>query len=56
MRPFLEWLAAHVEPYVSFRWVIGVVLGAMGMQSLLALLLFVRDVRRPAPELGAREQ
>jgi hypothetical protein len=35
MRDFLDFLARWVEPYVSYRWVIAVIFGAMLVSDLL---------------------
>lgn len=45
-----------VEPYVSFRWLLGVVLGAMALQSLLATFFFLRELAGPVRERTAREE
>lgn len=49
-------LAVDVEPYVSFRWLMGVVLGALALQSLLATFFFLRELAGPVRERSVREE
>lgn len=56
MGALLDWLSTHVEPYLSFRWLLGGVLGALALQSLLSTLLMLRDLARPGAPLPPREQ
>ncbi len=55
MGALLGWFATHVEPYLSFRWLIAGVLGALTLQSLLATLFVLRDLARPGTPLPPRE-
>lgn len=56
MGALLDWLSTHVEPYVSFRWLLGGVLSALALQSLLATFFTLRDLARPGAPLPPREQ
>jgi hypothetical protein len=46
----------NVEPYVSFRWLVAGVFGAMGVQALLALWLQIRDLARGGNARSPREE
>jgi hypothetical protein len=52
----VERFTTDVEPYVSFRWLLGVVLGAMALQSLLATFFFLRELAGPVHERSARDE
>jgi aminoglycoside/choline kinase family phosphotransferase len=56
MRALLDWLAQFVEPYVSYRFLLGLALAAIFFSDLLATLLWLRDLGRAAPDASAREQ
>jgi len=56
MIALLDWLAANVEPYLSFRWLVAILFLAMAVQSLLALVLNLRDLQRGVGDLAPREQ
>ncbi len=56
MIPLLDWLAANVEPYVSFRWLVAGLFLALAVQALLALLLNLRDLQRGAGAMAPRER
>ncbi len=56
MRALIEWLAAHVEPYVSFRYLLGMVFGAMLVHWIVARLLWLRDLARPGGETSERDR
>jgi len=56
MRALLDWLAQFVEPYVSYRFLLGLVLSAIFFGDLLATILWLCDLGRAAPGASAREQ
>ena len=56
MRDFLDFLARWVEPYVSYRWVIAMIFGAMLVSDLLGTWLWLRDISKAAPDATPREQ
>lgn len=56
MRALIEWLAVNVEPYLSFRYLLGLVFGAMFVHWLVMTVLWVRDVGRPIPGATERER
>ena len=56
MTAFFDWMAVNVEPFVSFRWLVAALFGAMGVQALLALVLNLRDLSHGAAALSPREQ
>lgn len=56
MTALLDWLAANIEPYVSFRWLVAALFAAMGVQALLAFGLQLRDWSRGAGTRPPREQ
>lgn len=56
MTGFFDWMAANVEPYVSFQWLVAGLFCAMGVQALLAVALNLRDLARGAGSLSPREQ
>jgi hypothetical protein len=56
MRGLLDWLARFVEPYVSYRFLLGLVLSAIFFSDLLGTILWLRDLGRAGPEATPREQ
>src|SRR6185436_10518962 len=56
VRDFLDFLARWVEPYVSFRWMVAMIFGAMLVSDLLGTWLWLRDVSKAAPDATPREQ
>jgi hypothetical protein len=56
MRARIEWLAAHVEPYFSYRYLLGLVFGAMFVHWLVTTILWMRDLGRPVPGATQRER
>ncbi len=56
MRDLLEFLARWVEPYVSFRWLLALVLGGMFVSDLLGTWLWLRDIGRPQPGDSPRDR
>jgi len=49
-------LATDVEPYSWFRWLLGIVLGALALQSLLATFFSLRELAGPVRERSPREE
>jgi hypothetical protein len=56
MRGLLDWMARFVEPYVSYRFLLGLILTAIFFGDLLATILWLRDLGRAAPGATPREQ
>ena len=56
MRELIDWLADHVEPYVSFRYMLGIVFSAMFFQWLVSNALWLRDAARSRATASPREQ
>jgi uncharacterized protein involved in cysteine biosynthesis len=56
MRALLEWLSQHVEPYLSFRFVLWMVFTAMTVQALLATVFWLRDLSKVPVAATPREQ
>jgi len=54
MRGLVDWLAAHVEPYVSFRFLLTLIFTGMFVQWVAASWLWIRDVTRS--RAGATER
>src|SRR5262252_8838554 len=55
MRDLLDFLARWVEPYVSFRWLLALVLGGMFVSDLIGTWLWLREIGRPQPGDSPRE-
>ena len=49
-------LAADVEPYSWFRWLLAIVLGAMAFHSLLVTFFFLRELAGEVHERSPREE
>jgi hypothetical protein len=56
MRPLLDWLATHVEPYVSFRFLIALVFTGLFVNGLVATALLLRDAMQSRPASSPRDQ
>lgn|SRR5215468_1521115 len=56
MRDLLDFLARYVEPYVSFRWLLALVLGGMFVSDLLDTWFWLRELGRAQPDDSPRER
>jgi hypothetical protein len=56
MTRLLDWLATHVEPYVSFRFLLGLVFTGMFVQWAVSNVLWLRDLARPDPAASERDR
>lgn len=56
MRALFDFLARYVEPYVSYRFLLGLVFGAIFLNGMLGAILAVRDLGRAHPDATPREQ
>jgi hypothetical protein len=52
----VDQLAADVEPYSWFRWLLAIVLSAMAFHSLLVTFFFLRDLAGEVRERSPREE
>ena len=55
MRGLLEFLSRWVEPYVSYRWLLAVIFGAMFVSDLLGTWFWLRELGRAEPCATPRE-
>ena len=55
-RGLLDWLAAHVEPYLSFRFLLALLLGGLVLQSVIVTFLVLRDAVQQDPGATERER
>src|SRR5262249_37325793 len=55
MRRLLDFLAQYVEPYVSYRWLLAVIFGAMFVSDLLGTWFWLRELGRPGAGDTPRE-
>ena len=56
MRALLDWLDAHVEPYVSFRFIVGLILTAIFVNWAVGTVFWLRELARPSPASSGRER
>lgn len=56
MHGLLDFLARFVEPYVSYRFLLGLVFTTIFVSDLLATWLTLRDLGRPQPGATPREE
>jgi hypothetical protein len=56
VRELVDWLADHVEPYVSFRFLLGLVFTALFFQWIVGNVLWLRDVSRASPAATERDR
>jgi|SoiMethySBSTD1v2_1073268.scaffolds.fasta_scaffold593626_2 hypothetical protein len=56
MRALLDWLDNHIEPYVSFRFVIGLVFTAIFLNWAIGLGLWLHEANRATTGGSPREQ
>jgi hypothetical protein len=56
MRGLLDFLSRWVEPYVSYRWLLAVIFGAMFVSDLLGTWFWLREIGRPQAVDSPREQ
>ena len=55
MTRFFDWMTAHVEPYVSFRFLLAMVFGGMFVHWCIVGWLTASDLLRSAPAMSPRE-
>ena len=55
MHELLDWLDDHVEPYVSFRWLLGLVFAALFVNWAFGLWFWIREVSAPVEAASPRE-
>ena len=56
MRGFFDWMTGHVEPYVSFRFLLALVFVAMFVHWCIVGVLTVRDFIQQTPARSERER
>ena len=56
MRELLDWLDDHIEPYVSFRFLLGLVFAAIFVNWAIGAWLALRELNVAAPSVSPREQ